>query len=130
MSLKLGRKGKEAFIEPHPPTPNYFFKEQFLEAFGLWSVSLFAYSQESEETGLQDWTCLTSVADSTVCSITHQPNEMLVMSLHLDTIKLGEGERKINRLISKYKDRPLSVPQINYCFNAGPKRNKACLYFD
>lgn len=77
MSLKLGRKGKEAFIEPHPPTPNYFFKEQFLEAFGLWSVSLFAYSQESEETGLQDWTCLTSVADSTVCSITHQPNEIV-----------------------------------------------------
>lgn len=32
MSLKLGRKGKEAFIEPHPPTPNYLFKE------GLWEA--------------------------------------------------------------------------------------------
>lgn len=78
---------------------------------------------------LQDWTCLTSVADRTVCSITHQPNEMLVMSLHLDTIKLRERERekKINRLISKYKDRPLSVPQINYCFIAGRKETRAAL---
>lgn len=34
---------------------------------------------------------------------------MLVMSLYFDIIKFGEGERKINRLISKYKDRLLLV---------------------
>lgn len=50
--LKLGRKGKRSLYRTPPPTPNYFFffREQFLEAFELWSVSLFAYSQESEET--------------------------------------------------------------------------------
>lgn len=48
MSLKLRRKGKEAFIEP--PPRYHFLKEHMLETFGLGSVSLFAYSQESEET--------------------------------------------------------------------------------
>lgn len=132
MSLRLGQKGKEAFIDPPPPNNSVsFFKRTYVGSFWTMEcVPLCIFSGIRGNTELQDWTCLTSVADSTVCSITHQPNEMLVMSLHLDTIKLGEGERKINRLISKYKDRPLSVLQINYCFIAGPKRNKACLYFD
>lgn len=56
-------------------------------------ISFCLFSEIRGNTELQDWTCLTSVADRTVCSITHQPNEMLVMSLHLDTIKLSEREK-------------------------------------
>lgn len=127
--MKLGTKGERSLNRTPPPNSKLFF----FVVGSFWTMECIPFcifSGIRGNTELQDWTCLTSVADSTVCSITHQPNEMLVMSLHLDTIKLGEGERKINRLISKYKDRPLSVPQINYCFIAGPKRNKACLYFD